>query len=292
MPNFTKDEMFEEMRAMLAADAKRISVVRNDEAAAVYLGVPATGFDPDDIDPALIDLSRFRITGCMSQCYDYAFCPTELHDEGWVLELRVDGWLFLLSAYADGGKIPESYGASPYTSSLTFHCHTVMRTVEARAKLDFSDDDLTIQELAVLAEMSEGSVRNAARAAGEARLQTASDGKRTYISHEEALRWLNGRRGYVPSPKHRAVSPELVRAAQSTPELGTLLMRLREHQNRSQNDLAADLGWSIEKLSAWENGTYELSLEDSKALAKALDIDPVMFVTKAVELGLRRDGGA
>ena len=61
--------------------------------------------------------------------------------------------------------------------------------VDARNSLD-TESSLTVSDLALLANMNERSVRNAI-AAGE-----LSVGEQGYVSHEVAVRWLQGRRGF------------------------------------------------------------------------------------------------
>jgi len=55
-------------------------------------------------------------------------------------------------------------------------------------------DYLTLQELALLADMDERSVRNAA---SQKQLATEQVGKRSLVTTEEARRWLSGRKGFV-----------------------------------------------------------------------------------------------
>lgn len=66
----------------------------------------------------------------------------------------------------------------------------------ARAYVRYEEEyDLTIGEVAILANMKEGSVRNALYAEGEDKLSINSDG---YIPAREAKRWLLLRRGFRP----------------------------------------------------------------------------------------------
>ena len=87
--------------------------------------------------------------------------------------------------------------------------------VRARLDLDthpkFEDDEavpmflsgedncgyLTLKEIAVLGQMSERAVRNAAQPAAADRLQTRKEQSQTVVDSEEALRWLKGRRGFI-----------------------------------------------------------------------------------------------
>jgi hypothetical protein len=58
---------------------------------------------------------------------------------------------------------------------------------------------LTIAEIALLANMDEGSVRNATNKKLPDPLKTVQLGKRSLVEPEEARRWLAGRKGFVPT---------------------------------------------------------------------------------------------
>ena len=63
-----------------------------------------------------------------------------------------------------------------------------------------SSEYLTIGEVALLADMDERSVRNAAtKGAGEGRLITDQVGKRSLVEIVAAQHWLAGRKGFVPT---------------------------------------------------------------------------------------------
>lgn len=58
---------------------------------------------------------------------------------------------------------------------------------------------MTFAEVALLADMDEKSVRNAAYANDASRLITTKSGKNVRVSLEEARKWLSGRKGFVPT---------------------------------------------------------------------------------------------
>lgn len=60
---------------------------------------------------------------------------------------------------------------------------------------------LTLKEIALLGQMSEGAVRNAAQPTATDRLQTRMEQSQTMVDAREALRWLKGRRGICCHPR-------------------------------------------------------------------------------------------
>lgn len=73
-----------------------------------------------------------------------------------------------------------------------------------------ADQYLSIGEIALLANMDEGSVRNAAsKAAGDARLVTEQFGKRSFVEISAARAWLAGRKGFVPTKEQGTEEPSL-----------------------------------------------------------------------------------
>jgi hypothetical protein len=81
----------------------------------------------------------------------------------------------------DGGDRHTDYGAGEYGAREGDMNH------------------LTLAEVALLANMDERSVRNAANPKLPDPLKTEQVGKRSLVSPEEARRWLAGRKGYIPT---------------------------------------------------------------------------------------------
>lgn len=67
---------------------------------------------------------------------------------------------------------------------------------------------LTLSEVALLANMDERSVRNAANPKLPDPLKTEQVGKRSLVNPEEARRWLSGRKGFIPTNKNEGAVPE------------------------------------------------------------------------------------
>ena len=66
---------------------------------------------------------------------------------------------------------------------------------------------LTLAEVALLANMDERSVRNAANPKLTDHLKTEQVGKRSLVSPEEARRWLAGRKGFTPTKQYEGDPP-------------------------------------------------------------------------------------
>lgn len=80
-----------------------------------------------------------------------------------------------------------------------------------RYLLDDAHDDgyLSLSEIAVLADMDERSVRNAASSKNPDALKTVTINKRTMIAITEARRWLAGRKGFVPTQSDATTERQL-----------------------------------------------------------------------------------
>ena len=80
----------------------------------------------------------------------------------------------------------------------------VLHAAQARFALD-TGDDLTLDQIVVLAGMSRRSVQNALSSKDEAGLRANSEGQ---IANTEALRWLEGRRNFTPTSLYRGEPDE------------------------------------------------------------------------------------
>lgn len=138
-------------------------------------------------------------------CYEYAVegkWPAQGHDND-------ADWLDL-SAFVRTGRIfVEHYGAAPPKM-----LEKVLVMGGIRASLDSDRPDiggvpavleglysefLTLIEIAIMAQMSEKSVRNATLPTAQDQLITSKQGTRTVVEASEALRWLSGRRSFNPT---------------------------------------------------------------------------------------------
>lgn len=138
-------------------------------------------------------------------CYEYAVegkWPSQGHDND-------ADWLDLSAFVATGRSYVEHYGATP---PKMLEKTLVMGGIRASLDSDRPDIEgipavleglysgfLTLLEIAIMAQMSEKSVRNATQPTAQDRLVTSKQGTRTVVEVAEALRWLSGRRSFNPT---------------------------------------------------------------------------------------------
>jgi hypothetical protein len=169
-------------------------------------------------------------------------------------------------------------------------------TVLARWKLEWAragSEDFTTRELALLADITEGAVRNALADKSESGLRAIPGTKNPVtIEHAEALRWLKGRRGFIPSPgipSEDRFLREHLQNVRSTKALGHLIDRRLWDMFGSPDAASTVLGWNPSDVEDWRKGAQTFDADLARQLAKALDLDVPLFVGKALEVTLRRD---
>lgn len=327
MTRFTKEQMRDELRDILLYQADHIACCGATEAAELFIGFPQEDEEDEiyqsyyEMQPSRVDLGRFRISRYFELAYDFAFHPSLMHH----IEPTEIGSLI---TFMNGTPRPVSEDIDnidpllpmrPLSASFMEqdgYCQTVADAALARWKLEISGrGTFTPRELALLANMSEGAVRNAISDKSETALKPIPGSKPVQVEHEEALRWLQGRRGFKAIPKRMGddtiatVKLETVRTAQ---ELGRLIRAhyitfLGGHpfQDNSTNRLSGNydpyfkleqmpkgvksLDWSEDEFKSWQDGTFHFDRGKALKLAEALDLDAPLFVGKALEVSLRRD---
>ncbi len=292
MVRFTKEQLLDELRTIFLFEADHIFLGGGLEMAERFIG-----FAPGDEGeychhaPADVDLGRFCIASSFTAGYDYAFRPSVMNmlDEHEVQDLIT----FMLGTPKAGGI--SSGGETHDFMSSNGCCQTVSDTVLARWKLEWSigDHSLTTRELALLADMTEGAVRNALADKSENGLRPIPGTKNPVeVEHAEALRWLQGRRGFIASPVRASDDrflTEDIQNLQSTEKLGHLLGFRLSKVFGGSDEVAKALGWDVEEVERWRKGTQAFNENHARQLGKALDLDLPVFLGKVLEVTLRRD---
>lgn len=280
-PPFTKDEMGSELREILFIQASQIAHAAREEAAWAFLGYecefnPARSTQPGEIEK--IDLSRFAAWGYLSAAYDYAFqvgrCwgygESENHD---------------IVAFAEGITPRAANGdPSPFLDPQS-KCRHVVDLAIGRWSLEAGDGrELTVRQLALLAGMSEAAVRNS----------LSAEKIRTPVDPEVALRWLAGRKGFVPTRTEEnrqafwAVHTcSLLAAARFGRGLQTILsdLQLTPEAAAEKAGVKPEI---VQALIAEQHSSA--NIDALLKVAAALNLDAPYFVGQAIEAALRRSG--
>ncbi len=295
MPSFTKTQMLDEFRTIALYEADHILMLRGAEIAATVIGF-ALDDEGEYLDrPAsLVDLQLFPITSAFERGYDFAFRPSFINSLGLH---EVQDLLTFMQATPKAGGIKSGAGTHLFMTPDGF-CQTVADAAFARWKLEYEpgSGNFTARELALLAEMTEGAVRNAMsdkQEKSENKLHAIPGTKNpVLVEHAEAARWLRGRRGFVPTPDRprddRFLAEHLANI-RSVTALGDLLRIRLLATFRSLQIAAEKLRWSIATLDGWLIGTQTFDADQAEALARALDLDVALFLGKALEATFRRD---
>jgi hypothetical protein len=293
MAKFTTDEMRNELRTIFLFEADHVAMGAGYEAAERFIGFPM-----DDrqnycaMEPEKVDLGRFPIAKLFDHGYDFAFRPTVMSslDSSEVQDLIV----FMLGTPRAGG-ISLGGQLHPFMTPDGL-CQTVSDAAKARWKLEVEPDageDFTTRELALLANMTEGAIRNALADKSENGLRAIAGSKNpVLVEKAEAARWLKGRRGFIPTPNRPIEDPflrEQIKNAQSAEALGQLIGQCVRLATKASKSVPTGLGWQPGELEAWISGNARFDLDRAKALAAVLDLDVPLFVGKALEVSLRRE---
>ena len=149
---------------------------------------------------------------------------------------------------------------------------------------------MTLSQIALLADLSEKSVRMAAT--GRDRnpdLPTYKDGTQTLVTAEEAERWLRARPSYKPTQIHGDKSA-ISLLARTNHQVAQLLTSFREHSKLSIEQLARRMEWSPQQTEMyeqieggwWDQGDVDVSLFDLATVVKLARIfkidEPLEFV--------------
>jgi hypothetical protein len=239
-----------------------------------------------------VDLDRFAVTRVFRWAYAAAFTPSVMEWNGGLEEHDV------LLTFMHGLPRIGSVGgmeAHQFMGPDGF-CQTVSDIIHAHWKLEWDTagaggHTFTTRELALLANMSEGAVRNAMADKSGNGLKAIAGSKPVSVEHDEAWRWLNGRRGFFPIPQRPADDRYLnssLKDLDSAQAFGKFVARLIALDASGAQSLLTR-GWNKADLSAWSAATLTFDHDRAAQLAAALDLDVPLFVGKALEVSLRRD---
>ncbi|BCT66578.1 hypothetical protein NNRS527_00142 [Nitrosospira sp. NRS527] len=244
---------------------------------------------PWDMELSEIEVRRYRVGRMLPFLYDYAYHGKRGADStlSWS-EWRGDYddrevFKYFLSLTAEDGivNIDLSLGDIIAKDQL----NDMLNRADARQLLD-SGEELSISDIALLANMNEKSVSNALRAEGDHRLVSA-DGE--HVENAEALRWLRSRRGGFKETTISNFSeksqPDSLTYAELAPFIQDRLKRLYPDGDEDVclfGKAAKVLGWSSKRVYAVTEDAGNIRPEDCEALAKALRVDVSWFTEQVM----------
>jgi len=291
MAIFSKQDLMNELKTIFLFEADHILMGAGEKAAEEFIGFPAGDRgEYCHMDPANVNLDRFPIAGAFDRGYDYAYFPSVKNTlgEGEVQDLNV----FMAGTPRAGGI--HSGGETHAFMTSDGLCQRVADTVFARWKLEWNEyndgETFTTRELALLANMTEGAVRNAVSDKGSAGLKAIPGTKNpVLIEHADALHWLSGRRGFVPTPSSAGSDRFFLQNLKEVTTSDAMGLLICQALNGTRVEVAKGLGWSLETLEHWLDGVQVFDEQRASELAAYLEVDEPFFVGKTLEVVRRRD---
>lgn len=280
---FTRDDMLNELGTIMLFMADQIAMTKSIEAAIAYIGFESDQYHKEP--PNKVNLKDFNVTSTLNTLYSYAFQTEGAHYVG--ENIIQDGHVFQLGMPRCGGQLEEGGETHPFMGPEGM-CRRTVETAQARWTLDNHETDLTVRQLALLANMTEGAVRNALGAAG-----IKAKGPRTSVPLEFAETWLPGRRGFIPTTCWAYGAEDAERdifQARDVRSFSDALSRLAGELDLSSEAIASRAGLPADHVVAWLSGKISPDIGTAITLARTLGLDPALVAGRAVELALRANG--
>ena len=198
----SKKDMQRQLREFMGGFAQSIGRMYGSEKAGALIGYPGEDVNDIEREDARVETSLLWTT--LSQMYDYGIQglthkPITMDPpdgEFADVKLFLDG-LDSLNEYLDEDRV-----VFPTLARRAMRASVARWVLDGGMRYTGNEDEingaLSFAELALLADMDERSVRNAASGATPA-LKSEAVGKRSIVPIEEAQRWLAGRKGFVPT---------------------------------------------------------------------------------------------
>lgn len=168
----------------------------------------------------------------------------------------------------------------------------VVDAFKARARIDWLGGDISIEELAALAKVSEKTLRMAANPKNEVALRTKKNGHRTFITTEDAMDWLARRPDFVPTRNPKQAFPAELHIGGGPTQLKVFMADLIG-RNPGLHVAASESGMTVTAyaaLHAGELGAPNVSLEPdvlARFAAKAGIERATVFVRWVLDLQYR-----
>lgn len=295
---FTRDEIIRDVRIAILAMASLIANLgpRKDclKVAEDYVGVALDDYCRNIEGHSQLDLipvEEHQLYTVVMDAFDYAYQLGDPTDYDFSVETRAYEVGGILTAFPVCDFDGEP---SPLDRLNPQKLRQVLETFEARWALD-QGRDLSVSQLALLANMGEAAVRTSLSAEGIRTITRTGKGEKNQVPHADALVWLMGRRGFVPSRNNvegSMTSRDLVLSAFLSESLSfeAALKKATSALEKTTSDLATEGGLSVSWMRdlADPDVCAPIDLPALQRLADLLEVPVPLFVGRAVSALLER----
>lgn len=182
-----------EIKSALLLLAERIRHIRGENVAEHFIGFPPDNLEYGEESINKMDLEEFGGGGFFWLLYHFAVGSVPFAPSG---DMEKSELRFIINLL----RYPEDIHGEEKQPPEYPICQKVLDLVIAREKLSDAENkpSFTVHELALLADMTEGGVRNAL---SNKELTSRREDGRTVIDWEKAIIWLPKKRGFRPTPE-------------------------------------------------------------------------------------------
>lgn len=232
------------------------------------------------------DVSPLRLCKLLPEAYDFAFngrMSDVMEDQAFASPSyfdQLDGFLQML----ESNELIEGVWNDPAIvdrESKLGGLRLLTDTGIARAML-YQGENLHSKQIALLSGIAERSVQNAFSAKGAGRLKAEKFGNVSYVSADEARRWLADKKGFIPTTHIRfSDDGTLPETLNSQAELRAFLLpRIEKRFGPELESFTVEIGMSYDEASRKLTGVQRIELSDAVAVAKALKLDSKWLVAQ------------
>lgn len=295
---FTREEIVMEVRRAALGLASMIAgfghMQEQLEVAAQYLGVALEHYDygGDETDRLMrIPIEDHFLYRVVMDAYDHAYQVGMAVTEGVNWDERAHEVSGILTGFPQTDYNGEP---SPLDRLNPQKLRQVLDTFNARYLLD-TGSDLTVVDLALLADMGEAAVRTSLSNEGIKTVAGARKGDKNQVRNDEAIAWLLGRRNFVPTKRFGERADDATDVIHSLFNADSLpfeaaLAKALETTSRNREKLVEEADVDpdfVEKLLS-PSSVPDVDAAALERLAVALEAPVPVFVGKAVTAILSR----
>lgn len=284
----TLQDIRHELRHHLAAFSMIVGEIYGEHAVGAVLGYTGSKVRSTWELYALKDLSHLALFADLESAYDYAFngYPFLGFDLDVYLEQLHDFLDFFSSSWVEVAFCDPTVQAG-----IEYKSGGLRKLVDlgrARSMLD-KDEWLDAKQIALLAGITERSVQNAFSLKGDARLESKKFPDGYNVSAKEALRWLKGKKGFVPTRERTVAAvgmpwPEEIDTLSGLNDAVSTRAVAVLGSGLELDEFANALGMDVSVLRGKMNGSSGFTFEDALPLAKVLKIDPQLLLKQIMKL--------